>query len=91
VEPQKSLTHGRMPSVALSIKKILSNNQQGGFIAYVAREGNEFIHPAAETMTKIPTSAYPNHFAGEEWIPQPEIAFGKTRKSMPLWGRPHQW
>jgi len=56
----------------LSIKKILSNNQQGGFIAYVAREDNEFIHLAAETMTKIPTSAKRNHFAGEEWLPQPE-------------------
>jgi len=29
-------------------------------------------HPAAETMTKIPASADRNHFAGKEWLPQPE-------------------
>jgi len=61
---------------------------------YVAREDTKFIHPAAETMTKIPTSAYQNHFAGEEWLPQPENSLLKDVEMHAPRGwlrRPHQW
>jgi len=55
---------GRMPSIAFSIKKIVSNNQQRGFIAYVAREDNEFIQPAPRDDDKNPSFCLSKSFGG---------------------------